>query len=200
MTRIVPKTSLPEPAEYKSLGLNALLGLLRADRKYSILDLGQALGGNIDFWSQFRCRLQIEDFYRYYLPLKASAPEDSDKPLLEGLLVFAPETSFDVILAWDLFDYLNLEELETLIRRLGTLCRRGTLLFALVSSLPRIPAEPIVFRILDGERMIYDVRTQETRPCPRHQPRDIAKLMARFNVSHSFLLRHGVQEYVFVYK
>ncbi len=200
MTRTASNNHLPEPVEYKSLGLSALLGLLRADRKYSILDLGKALGGNIDFWSQFSCRLYIEDFYRYYLPLQATAPEDAERPLLEGLLAYPPETAFDIILAWDLFDYLNPEELETLIQKLCAWCRPGTLLFALVSSLPRIPAEPVVFRILDSERMIYDVRTQETRPCPRHQPRDVAKLMARFNVSHSFLLRHGVQEYVFIYK
>ncbi len=200
MTRTASNNSPPEPAEYKSLGLNALFGLLRADRKYSILDMGQALGGNIDFWSQFSCRLHIEDFYRYYATLKPPTPEEPERPLFEGLLAYAPDTVFDIILAWDLFDYLNPEELEALIKRLCTWCRSGTLVFALVSSLPRIPAEPIVFRILDSERMIYDVRTQETRPCPRHQPRDVARLMARFNVSQSFLLRHGVQEYVFIYK
>lgn len=200
MTTIARQNSQHEPVVYKSLGLSALLGQLQSDYKYSILDLGQALGANVEFWSRFQCRLYIEDFYRGYSARIALGPEDSRETILAELLPFSQETCFDIILAWDLFNYLDPEELEALIGRLSSWCRQGTLLFALISSQPRIPAQPTVFRIVDCEQMIYETHTQEMRPCPRHQPRDLARLMARFAVSSSFLLRHGVQEYVFVYK
>jgi len=91
-------------------------------------------------------------------------------------------------------------KLEVLVQRLSRWCRPGTKLFMLISDLPNIPVSPTVFRILNREEMIHEIPIQETRPCPRHQPRDIARLMARFNISCSFLMRHGIQEYVFAFK
>jgi hypothetical protein len=188
---------------YKSLGLNALLETVLSDRTYSVLDLGPALEENVRFWSQFSCRLHIQDFYRSYRDRKVEVvpeEEESMEAALSVLLPFSDETIFDIILAWDLFNYFDMRELETIVQRLSRWCRPGTKLFMLISILPNISASPAPFRILNHEQMIHEITTQETRPCPRHQPRDIAKLMARFTVSCSFLLRHGIQEYVFAFK
>ena len=187
------------PAVCKSLGFNALLDTMRSDKSYSILDLGPALEENVRFWSQFSCRLYIQDFYRSCQEWKAAhGPEEKLKrAALNALLPFDGETVFDIILVWDLFNYFDLKELEVLVQRLRRWCRPGTKFFMLISLLPDIPMSPTKFRILDRGKMIHDIPTRETRPCPRHQPRDIAKLMARFTVSCSFLMRHGIQEYVF---
>ena len=200
MTTISRQNTQPEPLVRSSLGLRALLGLLRTDEKYFILDLGKAVGTNVEFWSRLQCRLHIEDFYHGYSARVARGSEDSRAAIFAELLSFSPATCFDVILAWDLFNYFDPGALEALIGKLSTWCRPGTLLFALISSQPQIPAEPTLFRILDSERMLYETQTQKLRSCPRHQPRDLARLMARFDVSSSFLLRHGIQEYVFVYR
>ncbi len=186
----------------KSLGLNALLDTVQDDRTYSILDLGPALEDNVQFWSQFSCRLHIQDFYRSYRELKAAVKpeEECDEEAFSVLLPFSDETVFDIILVWDLFNYFDLRELAVLVQRLSRWCRPGTRLFAMISILPDIPASPTMFRILNREQMIHEIPTQETRPSPRHQPRDIVKLMEQFTVSCSFLLRHGIQEYVFEFK
>ena len=183
----------------KSLGFNALFDTMRSDKSFSILDLGTALEENVRFWSQFSCRLYIQDFYRSYREWKAAhEPEEKlNRAALTALLPFGDETVFDIILVWDLFNYFDLKELEVLVEKLRRWCRPGTKLFMLISLLPDIPLSPTKFRILDREQMIHDIPTRETRPCPRHQPRDIVKLMARFTVSCSFLMRHGIQEYVF---
>ncbi len=185
----------------KSLGLNVLLDAVRDDRAYSVLDLGSALEENVRFWSQFSCRLHIQDFYRSYRDLKAAVgpEEELEGAALSELLPFDDETVFDIILAWDLFNYFDLKELKALVQRLNCWCRPGTKLFILISDLPKIPVSPTKFRILNREQMIHEIPTQETRPCPRHQPRDIARLMTRFTVSCSFLLRRGIQEYVFAF-
>jgi len=201
MTLSAPRETQVSLAVHKSLGLNALLGPVRGDRSYSILDLGPALEANVRFWSQFSCRLHIHDFYRGYLEWKAAVlPEEAEEAAFSALLPFSDETVFDIILAWDIFNYFDLRELEALVQRLSRWCRPGTRLFALISSLPNISVSPTIFRILNREQMIYEIPTQDTRPCPRHQPRDIARLMTRFTVSSSFLLRHGIQEYVFAFK
>jgi hypothetical protein len=199
MTRISPEDLQLPPAAYQSLGLNALLRPLQSNRKYRILDLGPALGANVEFWSQFYCRLTLDDFYSDYRERMDSEPEASRERLIADLLSFDKQTVFDVILVWDLFNYMDPAELLMLVRQLSQWCRKGTVLFALISSLPNIPSKPALFRIIDRERMTYQVRTRETRPCARHQPRDLARLLAGFEVSYSFLLRNGAQEYVFTY-
>ena len=202
MTPSAPQETQASPAVYKSLGLNALLDRVQGDRSYSILDLGPAFEANVRFWSQFSCRLHIHDFYRSYREWKAAAVpgEESEEAAFSALLPFSDETVFDIILTWDLFNYFDLRELEALVQRLSRWCRPGTWLFALISSLPNISVSPMMFRILNREQMIYEIPTQDTRPCPRHQPRDIARLMARFTVSSSFLSRRGIREYVFAFK
>jgi hypothetical protein len=197
-----PRETQVLPAAHRSLALNALLDSLRSDRSYSILDLGPAFEGNVRFWSQFSCRLQIQDFYRSYREWKAAVgpAAASEVEAFSALLPFGDETVFDIILAWDLFNYFDLRELEAFVQRLNRWCRPGSRLFALISLLPNIPVTPTMFKILNREQMIHEIPSRDTRPCPRHQPRDIARLMAGFNVSCSFLLRHGIQEYVFEFK
>jgi hypothetical protein len=202
MTLNPPQEAVLARAVHKSLGLNVLLDMTKGDRSYSVLDLGPALKENVRFWSQFSCRLYIHDFYRGYRERKAwiVPVAESEEAAFAALLSFSDETVFDIILAWDLFNYLDLRELEPLVQRLGRWCRRGTRLFAMISSLPKIPASPTIFRILNREQIIYEIPTKESRPCPRYQPRDIDKLMARFTVIKSFLLHNGIREYVFGFK
>jgi len=187
---------------HKSLGLSALLEPVRGDRILSILDLGPALKANVRFWSQFSCRLHILDFYRSYREWKAAVvpKEESEEAGFSAMLPFSDKMVFDIILAWDLFNYFDLRQLEALVQRLSRWCRSGTRLFTLTSSLPNISALPTIFKIVNREHIMYEISTQDTRPCPRHEPREIAKLMARFTVASSFLLHHGIREYVFVFK
>ena len=197
-----PRESGASRTVIKSLGLNVLLDKLECDRSYSVLDLGPALEENVRFWSQFSCRLYIQDLYRSFRDWKAAVePEDrSEVAAFRELLPFSDETVFDIILAWDIFNYFDLRELKAIVQRLSRWCRQGTKLFMLISDLPNIPESPTLFRILDKKQMIHEIPTQEKMLSPRHQPRDIAMLMARFTVSSSFLLRHGLQEYVFEFK
>jgi hypothetical protein len=192
-----PATS-PQPAVYKSLGLSALMRQLEGRTGFTVLDLGPACGTNVEFWSQFQSKLYVEDLFQGLRSLATAAPEEGAPSPFPELLPFSDDIRFDVILAWDIFNYLHQALLEQLVSHLTRFCRDGTYVFALVSVLPQMPAEPHLYRILDNERMIYDARSAQMKPCPRYQPRDIARLMSSFAVSSSFLLRHGVQEYVFV--
>jgi hypothetical protein len=185
------------PAIYKSLGLNVLVNLMQASAKPEVLDLGPALGANVDFWSRNPCRLHIRDLHRAFAAPDAGEMEKGLDESFGGLLTFEAGARFDMILAWDLFNYLEQEAISALMGRLSVWCKTGTLAFALVYSQPQIPAEPTLFRIIDSERISYETRTAQMRSCPRHQPRDLARLLAGFDISHSFLLRNGIQEFIF---
>jgi hypothetical protein len=190
------------PAVHKSLGLNVLLDSVRGNQSYSILDLGPALDANVRFWSRFSCRLYIQDFYRCYREGKAALaapPAGSEGACFSGLLPFSDGTVFDIILAWDIFNYFDLRELKALVQRLSRFSRPRTRFFALLSSLPDIPASPMRFRIINRQNVTCEIQTRETRPGPGYEPRDIVRLMAPFRVSSSFLMRQGIREYVFAF-
>lgn len=186
---------------HKSLALTALCQRLRHDRKYHILDLGPALGANVEFFSQFRCKLYIEDFYQSVAEELAAAEAGTPSPeqLYQKLLPYAEDVRFDVILCWDLFNYFPRHELQALLKHLTRFCQRGTLLFSLVATQHRIPARPILFRILDKENLIYETDSSDLRPSIEYKPRDLKLLMQGFQIANNFQLRSGMQEFLFIH-
>jgi SAM-dependent methyltransferase len=218
------------PESHRSLGLASLLAGFAGESRLQVLDLGPAVGGNIEFLSHFGCKLYIQDLYPALLPLQAATaalpapgaatvatidraavreahetweplPDADHEPGLATrfaeLLDFPQDTRFDAVLIWDLINYLERREVAALARQLARFCRPGAQLFALISILKQIPAEPMRFRILDQEHLAYEPRTAGTRPCPRYAPAELNELLRGFRLDRSFLMRHGIQEYLF---
>jgi hypothetical protein len=213
------------PEGHRSLGLSALLASFSGTARPQVLDLGPAVGGNVEFLSRFACKVYIEDLYPAFAsaggraaePANAVPPwdravvrearetwearqqrDDEGHPdRFANLLEFADDVRFDAVFAWDLLNYLDRQETAALARRLAHCCRPGAVVFALISILKQIPAQPMRFRILDGEHLAYEPRTAGLRPCPRYAPAELNELLRGFTLDRSFLMRHGVQEYLF---
>jgi hypothetical protein len=193
------QTAESGPEVHRSLALPAIFSALSRGHKLNVLDLGPAIGGNVERLSEFGCKLFIEDLY-------ASKSAATTEGGLLGAQFFAqflapPEgTQFDLVLAWDLFNYLDRKELAHLAGQLRRFCRPGSLVFALISIHKTIPAQPIRFRFLDQDQdqLIYDRQTTVERPGPRFLPAELNDLLKGFRVDRSFLLRHGIQEYLFM--
>jgi hypothetical protein len=184
-----------EPDVHRSLALAALCEEIRR-RKLTVLDLGSAVGSNVEFLSQFGCKLFIEDLYA---ALSTRMDGDLAGPGFFAELLSVPEeTRFDVVLAWDLFDYLQRKELAVFAEYLRRYTNRGALIFALISYHKTIPAQPYRFRIKDEQHLIYERRTGAERPSPRLAPAEVTNLLKEFRVDRSFLLKHGIQEYLLV--
>jgi hypothetical protein len=223
-----------DPESHRSLGLASLIEAFAGRRRLQVLDLGPAVGGNVEFLSRFGCKLYIQDLYPALVPWQTAmgglptpgaatvatidraavreAHETWDaRPAREGgedeetglvgrfgqLLAFPEETRFDAVLIWDLINYLERREVAALARQLARFCAPGAQLFALISILKQIPAEPMRFRILDHEHLAYETRTASVRPCPRYAPAELNELLRGFRLDRSFLMRHGTQEYLF---
>lgn len=196
------KLSSLEPKTSTSLALNVLYYQLRYEKKYHILDLGPALGANVDFFSQFSCKIYIEDLYHTLNSFDYFSPEDgfTYQAVFEYLLPYTHNTRFDIIMAWDIFNYLERDEFKSLISHLGNFCHKGTLLFSLISTRKHIPEKPTTFRIVDQENLQYQIGSSVLRLCPGYQQTDLNHLMPHFRVCNSFLLRNGFKEYLFVYE
>jgi hypothetical protein len=193
----------PAPVLNSSLGLQALCQRLQNVTTCDILELGPVRNENIEFWSRFRPSIYVADL-RSLLPLPVSVPEDADSefidPNWESLLGLPPERRYDIILVWDLLNYLDLQTVASLIRYLRQFCRRGTILFTLIFDQKQMPSEITVYGIKDESHLKYEFAGSEMKACPRHQPRALSLAMARFQTSESFRLKNGIIEYLFEYE
>ena len=194
--------SSSEPEANTSLALDVLYNHLHNEKKSNILDLGPALGANVDFFSQFSCKIYIEDLYHTLSSFDFFSPEDgfTYEAVFDYLLPHNHNTRFDIIMAWDIFNYLERDEFKSLINHLGNFCHKGTLLFSLISTQKYIPEKPTKFRILDQESLQYQTESSVLRLGPGYQQTDLNHLMPHFRVCNSFLLRNGFKEYLFSYK
>jgi hypothetical protein len=115
---------------------------------------------------------------------------------LESRLTIRPG-SLDGILAWDLFDYLDVASARALGRQLAALLRPGGVLLGFFAT-DIAPAE------FHADFVIIDERTLRPRPrghaLRRFPPlvnRDVARLFEGLEVSESFLLLTHTREMLF---
>lgn len=190
-----PEEAAPPPG-HRSLALGELVAALQPGSR--VLDLGPSVSANVKFLLGLSCRLRIADLVRSL----AAEPVESRRPeamgaLLERLLPFAPDERFDALLAWDVFDYLRPDQVSSLMARLTPACPPEALALVLVSTQRTIPAVPLRHRILDREHLSADGPRAPTRASPRYGQADLQRLMPGFSVRRSFLLRSGMQEFLF---
>jgi hypothetical protein len=192
-----PPQTTTEPEIHRSLALPTVFQAMARGAKSNVLDLGPAMGSNVEHLSGYGCRLSIEDLYLSKTSA-ADGGEDLGADFFNQLLPLPNGPQFDVVFAWDLFNYFTRKELAHLTARLRQACRPGAQVLALIWIHKTIPAQPIRFRFQGTDQLLYDRRTALERPGPRFQPAEINQLMSGFHVDRSFLLRHGIQEYLFV--
>ena len=181
----------------RSLGLKALLDGLHPESRPVVLDLGPPVAGNIKFLSALSCRVRVADLVRAL----SSEPVENRRPEAMGalyarLLPLAPDERFDVLLAWDAFDYLRPDQVASLMARLTPALSPDAVALVLASMRPQIPATPLRHLILDRENLAGEGSPEPVRACPRHTQPALARMMPGFRVRRCFLLRNGVKEYL----
>jgi hypothetical protein len=190
--------SSPRGSTYQSLALKYVLRRFRSTEGSKVLDLGPAIGRNVQFLSAIVSKLYIADLHHTLRSGLGRSAFDRTKlnRIVERDLPATLEGPIDLILVWDLFDYLDRDQMKHIGRRLAGLCRRETLLLAMISTAKTLPEFPTRFLMLDAENLLYENDSQRERPAPGYREPDLERLLGAFEVETSFLLRNGIQEYV----
>ncbi len=163
-----------------------------------ILDLGPAIGANVEFFGQLHCRLHIADCIGELTELgRDNDMEQSFPERLGGILPLADCEPFDVILTWDLLNYLDKKTFAALMEWLAPVVSGDTYLHGYIASRKQIPLLPNRYRPVDGNKMQTTPSSSELRECPCYHLMDLRQLMPQFGVSRSILLQNGMQEYLF---
>ncbi len=188
----------PQPPNFRSPTLRELISRLPADTPHHILDLGRVTSANVEFFSRFSCRLQIVDLLGAVTAEPSQALLASDPAAAFRKSLPAAGGGYDVVLAWDSLNYFSKAQLRALAGVLGALSAPDALMLALVYTGKEMPAASRTFRIVDEKTLLWEQLSDAVRPSPRYPPAEVERLLVPFAVVHSVLMRHGVQEFLFV--
>jgi hypothetical protein len=162
-----------------------------------LLDLGPVVGSNINYFGErLGCKFFIEDVYAN---LEKYARENRTKELAEFFKTRfpQPDASFDGILCWDIFDYLDKAAAQTLAREMTRLLKPGGALLTFFATVAMPGKEYTRYLVVDDKTFKH-----KTAPAARGRQqvfvnRDINLMFEGLNVSDSFLLMTRTREIVF---
>ena len=165
----------------------------------TVLDLGPARGGNVAFFGALRCKLQIADCTTVLAELSvrgdmepAAYPDE-----LRRLLPVDGMQPFDVVLTWDMLNYLNKPLFAAFMQHLSPVVSGDTWLHAYINARREMPLAPQQYGLdHEGRMVIMDV-SDATRTSPCYPQQTLRTLMPMFSVSRATLLQNGMQEYLF---
>jgi len=193
---VLPEPPRPSFETYTSPGLEEALRGVPDDGSCKVLDLGPSVADNVEFVSSFASYLQIVDAID-----RSPATEDTEGAgfgrlsTLQGLFG-EHRRSFNLVLVWDVLNYLSTDQAERLIQAVAELCLPNARLHVIIFATDTMAAVPNRYRIVDRARLTYEPGTTELRGVPNLPPAAVGKLLKGFRVEHSFVLQHGVHEYV----
>lgn len=189
--------SLPGRGLHAPLFEQVIQGL-DLDRRQVILDCGAARSGTIALLSAFRCRLDVLDLAETLPSLKSADDPGERRNLLADRLTCPHQEPVQLVLCWNLLNYLQPSDIETLADLLAARLATGGRLHALIEySSPLMPASPGHWVPDESGRLYADQAETEETPAPRYSPKALERLMPQFRPERSVLLGNGLREHLF---
>jgi len=185
-----------ETAVHDSPALTEILAALDPEHPVRVLDLGPALQTNLEYYATIGNRVRIVPLLRNDgLEGLRALDVEAFTDMLDRLLPKGT-AEFDLVLMWDLLNYLVDEQASLLASHLAGISHPGAKIHVMIISGATMPAEPSRYEILDGGRLGYRSATDRRNPAPDPPPAKVERWLKPFRVERSFLLRHGVREFI----
>ncbi len=179
--------------------LKKFLAALGSHPQPTLLDIGPVVGHNVTFFGErLGCKFQVEELSK---DIDRHTREDKLADLAAFLSKRFPQAdeSFDDILCWDLFDYLDKASAQALAKQLTRMLRPGGVLFALFNNTETLPPGTNYTRFYVVDEMTIQYRPYpgvrgKQRPLPN---RDILRMFEPLRVTEQFLLKTNTREVLF---
>ncbi|NIM27105.1 MAG: hypothetical protein GTO67_10975 [Gammaproteobacteria bacterium] len=193
--------AFPAELEFNSPSVAMLARRFAQSARCQILDLGAPAEANVAFFADAACRIYVEDLFRYLIAprekLESTDSEDQEMAVANAL-AFEGSARFDLVLAWDLFTYMDFKAVELVMARVARCCHAGTLLFLTLptdGTIASVPARICMDR--SGHLRYRRPAGVRDMPNPRLSPTALQKMMPGFRLLHSFLVGERMQEFLF---
>jgi hypothetical protein len=187
-------------SRFKSPLLFGVLQALNPETRSEILDLTPANADSLAFFSQYRCKLYLPGC-RDELLMQADIEDSADLPQPSVFARCLPcltnaATALDLILLWDLPNYLNKRLLSELIDFLRPYITPRTVLHIYIHTRQTMPNKPGDYRLLSEQLVQADIAPSWNASSPMYYQELIHKVFAPFRVDRGMLLGNGLQEYI----
>lgn len=194
--------SLPEQIddydeELTSGILPMICRMVREEPGCNLVDLGTSSTDNCMIFSRAGARVYIDTSRRNLRSEVALNSEPGPKDIDE-VFAYCPE-AIDVLLFWNILDYLSLEAIDHLMRRISGVMRPGGLLYAMVSQQFYVPTHPASIDILAEDRLRFRYGALD-KEGPHYAPKLLEQHMPGFRIEKLYLMQNGVQEHLFVFE
>ena len=177
---------------------HSLIKRLQTGGRWVVLDLGTVHSATIRELGKFRCRLEFVELADGLDSLNGEIDPRRIRQTADALLPPRRTEQTDIVLCWDLINYLNQPALTAVMECIALRCKRGALAHGLVySSAKSMPQRPSTFIPVDDQHILQQLNPGIERPAPRYSPEDLARCMPRYSVERGRLLRNGMQEFLF---
>jgi len=192
------RAGISRPATFKAPLFRSVTECLETGKRRVILDLCSARGQTIAFLNRYRCRLDIADLGDGLDKLNAETDRGRLADLAESMLPARHYETTDIVLCWDLLNYLERPALTAVMAGVAARAATGTLVHALiVYADSHMPARPGNYAVLDDQQLCGLSSYTEERAAPRYSPEDLKKCLAGYVMDHAVLLSNGMQEFLF---
>jgi len=151
---------------HRSPGLPLLLREIADLDKPKVLDLGAPCTSLLRFFAERKCKLYFEDLPDALFD-DADAAASLEQNIEHHLLDYG-DTCFDLVLGWDLFNYLELPAVAKLMARINRHCRPDTLFHMIRYRGPNIPRRPRRFRVDASQQLAFETGELAPRAIAAH--------------------------------
>ena len=187
----------PTTVELSSGALKEFLGRLSHKEKAVVLDLGPAVGPNVEFFFGLGMKLYVGDLLEDYSKPKYSTQLENrwtfnEKKFLDENFKY-PKDFFDGLICWDLLSYLDPKFANTLVARLSSMMKSKSLVFGLFQTKhPSISTGLYKHRILSETTLERIPIHSEMEIQKVYQTRDVIQLFSGYESQKFSLLKHNL--------
>lgn len=184
-----------QEAAHRYPGITFISQALNANKSRRILDLGSASAASFNFFMRKGCTVRFENISQYVADQLTNAEVRASQLLrasLEDYLSgFRSHEKFDVVLTWDLFNFLDLETLSWLVSKLGEFCHDQSLLHS-VRYLKAAPAAPLQYQIVSDHEVKYQGLVDTAPNYEAHLLPELVRSLPFYHLDTSFNQQNGM--------
>lgn len=199
--RVAPQL-LPQESDcaINSPLLSSLLSDYSEQDYFEVMDIMPASGQLIDLFSAYHCKLYLPACHASLCKLSLEEL-DTDNKLNRALInIFGfkkqNKAALNLILLWDLPNYLDANILSELIQYLLPHCAADVMLHTYIHTREHMPATPGIYKLQSDRRIAVEQNSTQTSLSPMYYQESLQKAMSPFLVQRGILLSGGMQEYL----